>query len=243
LETNPHAAARPCSAPAPAQDEDAALAAALAASMEDAQPAPSARAAPPLRAAPAAAPPAARGKAGPAPSAVVLPDGTAVTRRIIDSDNSCLFNAVGYVMEGTRTKAAELRRVIARAVAADPGAPRGRAAPRMRSRPAAAPALSGAHRPRWPDTLSKPHAPPLDAVTYNDGFLGQENEAYQRWITQPDKWGGAIEVRAATLLWLWAAPLPRGRSSPAPPPASLPRARPRPARAADQQPPPPPRDP
>jgi hypothetical protein len=29
---------------------------------------------------------------------------------------------VGYVMEGTRAKAAELRRVIVRAVAADPGA-------------------------------------------------------------------------------------------------------------------------
>ena len=39
----------------------------------------------------------------------VLPDGTAVVRRVIDSDNSCLFNAVGYVMEGTRAKAAQLR--------------------------------------------------------------------------------------------------------------------------------------
>lgn len=31
----------------------------------------------------------------PAPSFVQLPDGSCVTRRIIDSDNSCLFNAVG----------------------------------------------------------------------------------------------------------------------------------------------------
>ncbi|GBF96418.1 ubiquitin thioesterase [Raphidocelis subcapitata] len=143
-------------------DEDAALAAAIAASMQDAGPAPSA--APPAAAAAAAAAPAAPAAAahrappppaarapGPAPTAVALRDGSAVTRRIIASDNSCLFNAVGYVMEGTRSKAAELRRVIAAAVAGDP-------------------------------------------FTYNEGFLGQDNEAYCRWIQQPDKWGGAIEL-------------------------------------------------
>jgi hypothetical protein len=58
----------------------------------------------------------------PAPTSVALPDGCAVARRIIASDNSCLFNAVGYVMEATRSKAQELRRVIARAVSSDPGA-------------------------------------------------------------------------------------------------------------------------
>ena len=40
---------------------------------------------------------------------VALPDGTAVVRRVIDADNSCLFNAVGYVMEGSRSRAPELR--------------------------------------------------------------------------------------------------------------------------------------
>ena len=30
-----------------------------------------------------------------APTSVQLADGSSVTRRIIDSDNSCLFNAVG----------------------------------------------------------------------------------------------------------------------------------------------------
>ena len=35
--------------------------------------------------------------------------GAVVARRVIASDNSCLFNAVGYVMEGSRSKAAELR--------------------------------------------------------------------------------------------------------------------------------------
>lgn len=58
---------------------------------------------------------------GPAPTAVRLPDGSCVVRRVIPSDNSCLFTAVGYVMEHDRGKAAELRKVIADAVAADPG--------------------------------------------------------------------------------------------------------------------------
>ena len=43
-----------------------------------------------------------------------------MVRRIIDSDNSCLFNAVGYVMEHSRREAPRLRGVIAAAVAADP---------------------------------------------------------------------------------------------------------------------------
>ncbi|CAA6671938.1 unnamed protein product [Spirodela intermedia] len=43
----------------------------------------------------------------------------AVVRRVIPSDNSCLFNAVGYVMEHNRHKASELRQVIAAAVASD----------------------------------------------------------------------------------------------------------------------------
>ncbi|KAK8461653.1 hypothetical protein SEVIR_1G075900v4 [Setaria viridis] len=44
----------------------------------------------------------------------------AVVRRVIPSDNSCLFNAVGYVMEHNRNKASELRQVIAATVASDP---------------------------------------------------------------------------------------------------------------------------
>lgn len=43
-----------------------------------------------------------------------------VTRRVIPSDNSCLFNAVGYVMDHDKTKASELRQVIAATVASDP---------------------------------------------------------------------------------------------------------------------------
>lgn len=31
-------------------------------------------------------------------------------------------------------------------------------------------------------------------MTYNEGFLGEENSAYCSWILKPDKWGGAIEL-------------------------------------------------
>ncbi|XP_054819543.1 OVARIAN TUMOR DOMAIN-containing deubiquitinating enzyme 2 [Prosopis cineraria] len=43
-----------------------------------------------------------------------------IVRRVIPSDNSCLFNAVGYVMDHDKTKAPELRQVIAATVASDP---------------------------------------------------------------------------------------------------------------------------
>ncbi|EXB50307.1 hypothetical protein L484_017845 [Morus notabilis] len=43
-----------------------------------------------------------------------------IVRRVIPSDNSCLFNAVGYVMDHDKQKAPELRQVIAATVASDP---------------------------------------------------------------------------------------------------------------------------
>uniref|UniRef100_A0A1D1XFV8 Ubiquitin thioesterase OTU n=1 Tax=Anthurium amnicola TaxID=1678845 RepID=A0A1D1XFV8_9ARAE len=43
-----------------------------------------------------------------------------IDRRVIPSDNSCLFNAVGYVMEHDKHKASELRQVIAATVGSDP---------------------------------------------------------------------------------------------------------------------------
>ncbi|KAK8941667.1 hypothetical protein KSP40_PGU010753 [Platanthera guangdongensis] len=74
-----------------------------------------------------------------------------VVRRVIPSDNSCLFNAVGYVMDHDRHRASELRQVIAAAVASDP-------------------------------------------LKYNEAFLGKSNDDYCAWITNPEKWGGAIEL-------------------------------------------------
>ncbi|KAG1365329.1 ubiquitin thioesterase OTU1 [Cocos nucifera] len=43
-----------------------------------------------------------------------------VVRRVIPSDNSCLFNAVGYVMDHDKNRAPELRQVIAATVVSDP---------------------------------------------------------------------------------------------------------------------------
>ncbi|KAH9610524.1 hypothetical protein KSS87_000996, partial [Heliosperma pusillum] len=43
-----------------------------------------------------------------------------IVRRVIPSDNSCLFNAVGYVMDHDKKKAPELRQVIAVTVSSDP---------------------------------------------------------------------------------------------------------------------------
>ncbi|KAL4448875.1 hypothetical protein ABPG77_007592 [Micractinium sp. CCAP 211/92] len=86
-----------------------------------------------------------------APILAALPDGTAVVRRIIDSDNSCLFNAVGYVAQHSRRLAPQLRHVIADAVLADP-------------------------------------------FEWNEAVLGREPADYCRWIRDPSKWGGAIEL-------------------------------------------------
>ncbi|EIE18214.1 OTU-domain-containing protein [Coccomyxa subellipsoidea C-169] len=56
------------------------------------------------------------------PASVAVPggSGSVVVRRVVASDNSCLFNAVGYVVERSRDKASHLRRVIAETVAGDP---------------------------------------------------------------------------------------------------------------------------
>ena len=51
---------------------------------------------------------------------VSLRDGSAVARRVVDADNSCLFASVGYVMEGTRLAAPKLRALVAKAVVSDP---------------------------------------------------------------------------------------------------------------------------
>ena len=42
---------------------------------------------------------------GSASASVTLSDGSCVVRRKVDDDNSCLFSAVAYVMEGKRSHA------------------------------------------------------------------------------------------------------------------------------------------
>lgn len=54
---------------------------------------------------------AASGSSGPAPPA--LASGHVMVRRVIDADNSCLFNAIGYLMEKDRKVGAKLRKIIA----------------------------------------------------------------------------------------------------------------------------------
>lgn len=45
-----------------------------------------------------------------------------VVRRIIEADNSCLFNAVAYNLERTRCASQRLRRVVKDTIAGDPTA-------------------------------------------------------------------------------------------------------------------------
>lgn len=52
----------------------------------------------------------------PAPAA----PGKIMVRRIVDADNSCLFNAVGYVLRRKRKVGSELRRMITDAVRGNP---------------------------------------------------------------------------------------------------------------------------
>mmetsp|Transcript_3378 Transcript_3378/g.6286 ORF Transcript_3378/g.6286 Transcript_3378/m.6286 type:complete len:361 (+) Transcript_3378:168-1250(+) len=108
----PSHAAAPPSIQSAQESEDAELARALALSMQGQEGSNAQQAAGANHAAtpPTATPP--RGISGGEMGGVV--------RRVIDSDNSCLFNAVGYVMERDRKVAPKLRRVIADTVASDP---------------------------------------------------------------------------------------------------------------------------
>jgi ubiquitin thioesterase OTU1 len=156
-------------------DEDEALARAIAASMEEPQPPPrpaaAAAAAVPTAAAAAAAAPVTVSDApkdGRCPTSAPIPGlfpTRHVARRVVASDNSCLFNAVAYAMEGS--------------------SPASRTGPSGRRDPSHAPALRAvvARRVR------------SDPGTFTEAYLGgQTAEAYARWIEQPKHWGGAVEL-------------------------------------------------
>lgn len=96
--------------------DDEELALAIAASMADAvQPAPQPNVQP-------SGSGAGGGLQGEKRFCIPLPDnsGSYVVRRKMADDNSCLFSAIGYVMEHDRHVAQELRKVVAEAVAFDP---------------------------------------------------------------------------------------------------------------------------
>eukprot|EP00877_Chromochloris_zofingiensis_P003132 jgi/Chrzof1/1281/Cz10g01030.t1 len=60
-------------------------------------------------------------KLKPSPNCVALADGhSCVMRRKIAADNSCLFNAVGYAMHRSMSRAPYLRNVVSRDVSSDP---------------------------------------------------------------------------------------------------------------------------
>lgn len=60
-------------------------------------------------------------KLKPTSTCVALADGSAcVLKRKIAADNSCLFNAVGFCITGSKTRAGLLRGLVAREVAGDP---------------------------------------------------------------------------------------------------------------------------
>ncbi len=117
-----------------------------------------------------------------APTSVQLPDGSCVVRRIINSDNSCLFNAVGYVMEHSRARATELRRVR-RTPNVWPGTC---IQPHCCLVNAAPLAL---HLTRdLPSHLQVIAAVVAgDPETYSEAFLGKPNAEYCSWILQPSK--------------------------------------------------------
>ena len=48
-------------------------------------------------------------------------DGGIAYRRIIEANDSCLFNAVGLALKGTLTHSGDFRKVIAKAVSTDSG--------------------------------------------------------------------------------------------------------------------------
>jgi ubiquitin thioesterase OTU1 len=49
------------------------------------------------------------------------PDGLVMLRRVIDSDNSCLFNSIGFCMFGEKTLQQKLRTIVKEEIESNPG--------------------------------------------------------------------------------------------------------------------------
>ncbi|KAL6196334.1 hypothetical protein ACLB2K_031949 [Fragaria x ananassa] len=88
-----------------------------------------------------------------------------VVRRVIPSDNSCLFNAVGYVMDHDKQKAPELRQVLISSIAFVDIE------------------LLIFIKHVIAATVAS------DPTKYSEAFLGKPNEEYCAWILNPEKWG------------------------------------------------------
>jgi ubiquitin thioesterase OTU1 len=74
-----------------------------------------------------------------------------MVRKEVAADNSCLFNAIDFLIADSSMGPMYYRRIVA-------------------------------------DVIQ------LDPLTYNSDFLDKDPSEYTRWILNPDKWGGEIEV-------------------------------------------------
>ncbi|KAG6794035.1 hypothetical protein POTOM_003268 [Populus tomentosa] len=99
-----------------------------------------------------------------------------ILRRVIPSDNSCLFNAVGtiFCMESSPELLVSLPSV--------------RADNRL---PWLGTDIAGVAM-WYPEVIAATVA--SDPEKYNEAFLGKPNGEYCTWIIDPEKWGGAIEL-------------------------------------------------
>lgn len=110
-----------------------------------------------------------------------------IVRRVIPSDNSCLFNAVGYVMDKDKHKAKELRQVIAAAVMSDPST--------------YTEAILGKPNQEYVEWISKPDkwGGAIELAILSD-FYGREIAAYDIQTKRCDVYGQAKGYKERALL-------------------------------------------
>ncbi|WRX28707.1 hypothetical protein QQP08_021194 [Theobroma cacao] len=102
-----------------------------------------------------------------------------IVRRVIPSDNSCLFNAVGYIMDHVKEKAPELRQVLIYIISW----------------------ILSIHLvcvileiTLLDSCMVIAATVASDPTKYSEAFLAKPNAEYCSWILDSDKWGGAIEL-------------------------------------------------
>ena len=85
-------------------------------------------------------------------TSAIIEEKRVLTRRIIDADNSCLFNAIGFLIHKDKHKmGSQYRQVIVDEIRSN-------------------------------------------EEMYSADILGQSTEDYVKWILNPEKWGGEIEM-------------------------------------------------
>jgi len=105
----------------------------------------------------------------------------------IDGDDAMLARAIAASLEDVGAGAGGLAGVLVRRVVADDNACLFNALAYV---------WAGARADGAPLRAAVAASIRKDPVTFNEGFLGKSPEAYCRWILDPDRWGGAIELFA-----------------------------------------------